>query len=120
MKTIQGISNDKITEVLTFSYQFFNHLMNKLEFDYYLINLADVNWDVSPLLIDDEDKIKGVYLLGNHQLTSMLDIDEFFHLKGIEGVLLCVDESIRGLGYGNELKDYPKTLGYDYIWGRVS
>jgi hypothetical protein len=32
--------------------------------------------------------------------------------------LLAVDKSIRGMGWGNKLKDYPKTLGIDYIWGQ--
>jgi hypothetical protein len=32
-------------------------------------------------------------------------------------VLLAVDESIRGMGWGNKLKDYTKTLNVDYIWG---
>jgi hypothetical protein len=31
-------------------------------------------------------------------------------------VLLAVDESIRGMGWGNKLR-LPKTLNVDYIWG---
>ncbi|TXG85732.1 MAG: hypothetical protein E6R13_01780 [Spirochaetes bacterium] len=118
MNIIQGIPSNRVTEVLDYSYQFFSHVMKKPDFDYYMRNLANINWSFSVLLLDDEDNIKGAYILGNHQITSMLDAEEYIGLNGIEGVLLCVDESIRGLGYGNQLKDYPRSLGYDYIWGQ--
>ncbi len=39
-------------------------------------------------------------------------------MRGIEGVLLAVDKSIQGQGWGNRLKDYTRTLGFDYIWGQ--
>lgn len=118
MNIIQGIPSNRVSEVLNYSYQFFSHVMEKRDFDYYMRTLANINWGVSVLLLDDEDNIKGTYILGNHQITSMLDADEYVGLNGVEGVLLCVDESIRGLGYGNQLKDYPRSLGYDYIWGQ--
>jgi predicted NAD-dependent protein-ADP-ribosyltransferase YbiA (DUF1768 family) len=73
----------------------------------------------APLVFaDPDDKILGVYLLGDTQLTDYVDAPKYEGLRGVEGVLLSVDSSIRGLGYGNKLKDYPKTLGYDYIWGQ--
>ncbi len=118
MRISQGIPSNKVTEVLEYSYQYFNHVMDEANFHYYMENLADVNWEQSVLLLDDEDNIKGTYILGNHQITSMLKAEGYLGLNGIEGVLLCVDESLRGLGYGNLLKEYPKTLGYDYIWGQ--
>jgi hypothetical protein len=31
---------------------------------------------------------------------------------------LVVDKEIRGQGWGNKLKEYPKTLEVDYIWGQ--
>jgi hypothetical protein len=70
------------------------------------------------MLVTDEDKILGVYLLGDNQLTDFVDAEKYEGLRGVEGVLLFIDSSIRGLGYGNKLKDYPKTLGYDYVWGQ--
>ena len=42
---------------------------------------------------------------------------KYNQLKGVEGVLLVIDESIRNLGYGNKLKDFPKSLNVDYVWG---
>jgi len=118
MKIIQGIPQNKITEVLDYSHQFFEHVMDATNFYQYIRHLANVNWDESILLVDDENKIMGVYLLGRHQINSMIMAKDYIGLKGVEGVLLCVDETLRGQGYGNQLKDHPRTLGYDYIWGQ--
>lgn len=54
----------------------------------------------------------GLYLLGDEQLPNKKG------LVGVEGVLLAVDETIRGKGFGNQLKDYVLNLNYDYIWGK--
>jgi hypothetical protein len=45
----------------------------------------------------------GLYLLGYKSITQSL-VNYW-----IEGVLLAVDESIRGMGWGNKLKDYKNT-----------
>lgn len=118
MKIIQGIPQNKIDDVLGYSHQFFNHVMNPIDFYKYMKHFANVNWDESILLVDDNDNIKGVYILGGNQINYLVTAKDYENLKGVEGVLLCVDESLRGQGYGNQLKDYPKTLGYDYIWGQ--
>jgi len=60
----------------------------------------------------------GLYLLGDSQLDSLTLNEKYVKLKGIEGVLLVVNEEIRGQGCGDKLKDYPKTLDFDYIWGQ--
>ena len=39
-------------------------------------------------------------------------------MDGVEGILLFVEEAYRGKGWGNKLKDMPKEIGYDYVWGR--
>jgi hypothetical protein len=60
----------------------------------------------------------GLYLLGDSQLDSLVVNDTYSNLKGVEGVVLAVSEEIRVQGWGNKLKDYPKMLGVDYIWGQ--
>jgi hypothetical protein len=116
MKIKKGIPKDLIQYVMDFTYPNFKHLMSKQQYDFYLKGAT--NWDISAMLVTDEDKILGVYLLGDNKLTNFVDSPKYKDLIGIEGVLLFIDSSIRGLGYGNKLKDYPKTLGYDYIWGQ--
>jgi hypothetical protein len=116
MKIKKGIPKEYIQYVLDFSYPYFSHLMSRQGYDFYLRGVT--NWDISGMLVTDDDKILGIYLLGNSQLTDFVDAPKYENLRGIEGVLLVLDTSVRGLGYGNKLKDYPKTLGYDYVWGQ--
>jgi hypothetical protein len=118
MKIIQGIPQNKITNVLDYTHQFFDHVMDATNFYQYMRYLANVNWDESILLVDDENNIKGAYIFGSNQINYMVDAKDYKGLKGVEGVLLCIDKSLRGQGYGNQMKEYPKTLGYDYIWGQ--
>jgi len=113
-----GIELYKIEEVLDYTYPFFKHVISRVGFDYYMKGLSNANWKKSLLLLDNEDNIKGAYILGNFQLPSQYVQYKYTGLTGVEGLLLAIDESIRGQGWGNKLKDYPKTLGYDYIWGQ--
>ena len=114
----QGIELNQIEEVLDYTYPFFKHVISRGGFDYYMKGLSNANWKKSLLLLDDEDNIKGAYILGNLQLPSQYVQYKYIGLTGVEGLLLAIDESIRGQGWGNKLKEYPKTLGYDYIWGQ--
>ena len=116
MKIKQGIPKDQIQHILDLTYPNFKHLMAKAGYDIYLKGVT--NWDISAILTTDDGKILGVYLLGDTQINDFVEAPKYEGLKGVEGVLLVIDSSIRGLGYGNKLKDYPRTLGYDYIWGQ--
>lgn len=118
MRIKQGIELNQIQEVLDFSFPFFEHVISNIGFNYYMRDLANTNWKKSLLLLDDEDKILGAYILGNNQLPSQYVQYKYVGLIGVEGLLLAIDESVRGQGWGNKLKDYPKRLGYDYIWGQ--
>lgn len=115
MNIRQGIPQERIKEALSFSYPFFSHLMDEKEFNNYILSVS--NWEQS-FMLDYEDNIKGIYIIGNNQVTDFTADPQFENLVGVEGVLLAIDESIRGMGWGNKLKDIPKTLGADYIWGQ--
>lgn len=118
MRIKQGIELNQIQEVLDFTFPFFEHIISNVGFNYYMKDLSNANWEESILLLDDDDNVKGAYILGNYQLPSQYVQYKYVGLTGVEGLLLAIDESIRGQGWGNKLKDYPKTLGYDYIWGQ--
>jgi len=111
----QGIPQERIKEALLFSYPFFSRLMTKKDFNFYISSVSD--WEQS-FMLDYEDNIKGIYIIGNNQVTDFTDDPQFEKLVGVEGVLLAIDDSIRGMGWGNKLKEIPKTLGVDYIWGQ--
>lgn len=111
-----GIPIDKCYPCITWAYKFF-----ETHIDYPLfreIILNETNWEKSAMLVDDNDRIFGLYLIGDRQLNDLIPNNTNYKNKvGVQGVLLAVDNSLRGQGWGNKLKDYPKTLGFDYIWG---
>jgi GNAT superfamily N-acetyltransferase len=118
MKIKQGIPKDYRRAIVLWSYKYFKDIISKP--DYLNIIENKTNWDISLILVNEEydDEIIGIYLLGNTQLSDILETDKYNGLTGIEGVLLVVDETIRGMGGGNKLKNHIITLGYDYIWGQ--
>ncbi len=115
----QGIPKNLRNSVIEWTYPFFNTHMDEIAFLEYLKEVT--NWELSILLMDG-DIIKGVYLFGDSTIEWFVTHSEwnekYSKLKGVEGVLLVVDSSIRNQGWGNKLKDYPKSLGVDYIWGQ--
>lgn len=108
----KGIPKERINEIVEWSYPYFKHVISRKTFDNVITYEVDLN--LSAMVVDMNNKILGVYIIGKGQLASHYG---YTNLNGIEGVMLAVDESIRGMGWGNKLKDYPKMLGYDYIWG---
>ena len=118
MKIIQGIPKSYRSPVIVWSYKYFNHLVSKKEFTEIINN--GTNWDLSLMLVedDDEEEVLGLYLLGNEQISSVINTHEYTGMTGIEGILLVIDDSIRGQGWGTKLKDYTMTMGFDYVWGQ--
>ena len=116
MKIVKGIPQEKILDVLEW-YIHFNDLMDEEMFKSYIVINTDFN--ISLMLLDDNEKIVGAYLLGNNQIKGFVkNTSKFDELVGIEGVLLFIEEEYKKLGWGTKLKDYTRTLGYDYIWGQ--
>lgn len=112
----QGIPEEMRMEAIRWAFEYFKNVTHKNYF--FAILQQETNWDISAILLNDEDKIMGLYLLGDSQLDSLIENEKYVELKGVEGVLLAVSEEIRGQGWGNKLKDFPKTLEVDYIWGQ--
>lgn len=116
MNIKQGISKERRLEAITWAFEYFKAVTTK---DYFCAILAqETNWDLSVMLVDEEDKLLGLYLFGNQQVSSLIGPSFYDDIKGVEGVLLAIDKSIQGQGWGNKLKDFSKTLGVDYIWGQ--
>ena len=116
MKLIKGIPQERRKELITWTFQYLKDVTS--EYYFHAILEQESNWDISAMLVDENNDIKGVYLLGDSQLSSLVEDEKYVKLKGIEGVVLAVSEEVRGQGWGNKLKDYPKTLEIDYIWGQ--
>ena len=82
--------------------------------------------DISVVAIDHTKAVIGFYILGNRTLaagveeeglTPTEDLEPYAQKRGVEGVALGIVPEARGQGLGSRLKDYPQTLGADYIWG---
>ena len=116
MKIEKGIESKDISKMLDYSYKFFNKVISRENFDEHILSVT--NFPLSARLITDAGKVKGIYLIGTNKLSNYVVLPELDGLIGVEGVLLAIDEDIRGLGFGNSLKDYPKSIGVDYIWGQ--
>jgi hypothetical protein len=70
--------------------------------------------------------VLGFYILGDRQLlagveeeeaTPTEDLSSYGAKTGVEGVALGIIPIARGNGLGSKFKNYPKTLGVDYVWG---
>ena len=116
MKLIKGIPLERRKELIAWTFQYFKDVTS--EYYFHAILEQESNWDISAMLVDENNDIKGVYLLGDSQLSSLVEDEKYVNLKGVEGVVLAVSEEVRGQGWGNKLKDFTKTLEVDYIWGQ--
>ena len=116
MKIVIGIPNKYISEILDWSIHF-NHIMDESSFRNYVNFMSE--FEISFMLIDEKENIVGVYtLLKNEIYEEFPNTEKYEGLDGVEGILLFVEEAYRGKGWGNKLKDMPKEIGYDYVWGR--
>lgn len=82
------------------------------------------DWQLSRKLMLGDQMI-GFYLLREGSIIELAnacgdvteDLTRYQDKRGVEGIALVVIPEYRGTGYGNLLKNYPKTMGYDYIYG---
>lgn len=116
MEIKKGIPQEEIEFVLEWGFNHFKEIIDKKSFKS-IVN-THTNWYISAKLVDENNKLMGVYLLGDCQLFFKNDEISLEGKIGVEGVLLAIDKEIRGQGWGEKLKDYPKTLDVDYVWGQ--
>ena len=85
--------------------------------------------------ITKNDQIIGVYLLTENSIPNFIqeisknNISDFpkdstviisnptESENGLQGLALAVLSEFRSYGYGKQLKDFVKSMGYDYVWG---
>lgn len=85
------------------------------------------DWNLSRKLMVD-DAMVGFYLLQEDSVANLLDdrydqcrlledLSGYANKRGVEGIILLVLPQYRGHGYGNLLKDLPRQMGFDYVYG---
>jgi hypothetical protein len=116
MKIVRGIPQKYISQILDWSIHF-EHIMDQTTFKHYVSYVS--NFEISLMLLNEDESIVGAYtLLESDVCDEFNNTEKFEGLYGVEGILLFIDEAYRGMGWGNKLKDMPRELGYDYVWGR--
>lgn len=121
---IEPVQQHEISELLQMKWDIFGaYYPTREACDTY--TLASVDWNISVKLVYERKAI-GMYLLksepvshvsAQEQMTTLYeDLSKYSDLRGIQGVTLTLQEDYRGRGWGNLLKEYPRTLGYDYWW----
>lgn len=104
----------------------FSYVIDASEIPDYIDSV--VNYDISFVVVNkDTDIVAGVYLLGDKQLSEVIeyeeadtiyaDLGDYENLHGVEGIALVVDKKYKNLGLGTLLKDHTRNIGYDYICG---
>lgn len=85
---------------------------------------AVTDWSISKKAVLG-DKIIGCYLFNEQPVTQFVgaqvkgeNLKKYSNLKGIQGVALALLPEYRNSGYGKQLREVTKSLGYDYIWGQ--
>jgi len=109
-------NHDAISECLDICHEIFSKHSSGVRS--YIYSIAD--WDLS-LKASINNRVVGCYILQEDTLTSYsntgFDVDAYKNLRGLHGVGLAVLPSYQGLGIGKALREYPSTMGYDYIYG---
>ncbi len=116
---IEKVSN--VDAVLQLCIDTFKDHMDEQSIVSYINETADWNKSVQMTL---NDQVIGCYVLGKRNMFDFIsnceiktDLTKYENLKGVEGIAVIVLPEYQGKGYGNKLKDYPKSIGADYIWG---
>jgi hypothetical protein len=80
---------------------------------------SKINKNITKILTLN-DKVIGGYVLSEADVLNVglgVEIKELEHKKGVEGVALYVDDEYRDFGFGKMLRNLPRRLGYDYVFG---
>lgn len=125
MVTVKKITPEKYGEVLELCQESFADVMEPEYLQEYLDSIVD--WHISIMAIIN-DKVVGCYLFNEESINKFFkqgfymkslidDIDKYQNLRGIQGVALVVSPDYRGFGIGKKLREFPKSMDFDYIWG---
>lgn len=118
---IDKIKKSEIYRCIDVVAKSFSHVMG-YDDTFFLIRSLKIDWNLSYKASID-NVIVGCYLLNEggvekFEKCSLEDLTPYKNLKGIEGVVLAVLPEYRSFGIGKILREIPKKLGYDYIWGQ--
>lgn len=106
----------------------FEKIYNNLGLVYNMLEMSndEILEEIEPIdsdnsiVVEVDGKLAGFYFLRPGSIPENINpelYEELKDLSGIEGVALGVFPEYKNLGIGKRLIEYPKNMGYDYIWG---
>lgn len=130
IKTLMQIKENSADNVVIRPYNQetdFETIYNNLEEVYHKIGWekADIWDELEPgtqlgVVLEVNGEVAGFYFLKEETIPNDGNPEPYNTLKnmrGVEGVGLGIFKKYMGLGLGKKLIEYPKSIGYDYIWG---
>ena len=111
--TITKLLESEIEETARVASSVYNKILGGDDYSSSLINNIDITHTI---VAKDGSGIVGGYILNEE--TLFIDGDyRFENKKGIQGYGLFLKEEYRNIGIGHQLRIYPETLGFDFIYG---
>jgi GNAT superfamily N-acetyltransferase len=113
VEVIQGIEPEDYPLAEALAWEYFRDFADSVGGDVWAYTLQQSDPSISFKVLAPDGKVAGFYFLGPGQVP----VEGFEDLRGVEGVALMVQGDSRGSGLGSALKDAPRRLGIDYVWG---
>ena len=121
---IQPLTKNDLDTVINMCIEAFGAFETKDEIRTYLMEQIDVSISKKDVL---GSHIVGCYLFNKASIYDFMqdnptcalsDLSSYKDKQGIQGVALVVRNSFKGKGIGKLLRDVPKSMNVDYIWGK--
>lgn len=92
-------------------------VLNDTIIGFYLLHEASIiKWQTERRQWAEEyDCVSVLPIYDNCEIKE--DLNKYVNRDGVEGIILAVLPTYRGFGYGRMLKELPKIMGYDYVYG---
>jgi|LauGreDrversion4_2_1035121.scaffolds.fasta_scaffold402451_1 hypothetical protein len=106
----------------------FELIYNNLSLVYHMVGMSneEILEEIKPIdtnssiVVEVGGNLAGFYFLRPKTIPEKVNPELYSELKnlsGVEGVALGVFPEYKNMGIGKRLIEYPKNMGYDYIWG---
>lgn len=118
---IRKIKHSDLLETLKVCFKSFKEILPGMTEDYMaelILEPLHGNLGDSYIAIQGDQIIGGYFISRQGLPDEIAEEHGVENLIGVEGVALFLLPEFRGSGIGKQLREIPKSLGVDYIWGQ--
>jgi len=97
----------------------YGHVMSPQDILKYIFDVIDCDETV---IAEYDNKVVGFFIFStkrNEEIIEKYNLQHLKNKKGVEGIGVYLKPEYRKNSLGWELCTYPKTTGYDYIYGLI-